>query len=927
MDPLSVTVSVATFLANCLITVTALKTLSPQYQHAVPTITSIVSETTILAAALAHIQQLLLINAPGLQDQGASGIELRQMFDTTLTACLITFSCLGEEVKTLTIKSADVAESHWRGKSRVVWKEEVMQELLRQIQDQQTTLGFLVQSLQMRSLSASNHYLGEARPLLQDTVSRSRSHRNLTLPSMKVPESIFEGRSSGAFLDGSSTIGSVEFDFDDDVVNSTVYRRAMATATKGQQDSKPRVKIAVEGDLIDLSEHGSDGGTEMAEYGARDLEELVPRDSSALRSSIRAGTMETLQEEQEPSGDSPRSQRTVAEQHSPTSAMGCRITGPVRMHLYPAEDTDGPGDMTPTLTIASNTGATVDSHSVKSIEARSRPVSGCNSPATAMGDAVSGAVNFSRKQLPPPPHVRVPVRSETVNGFYADTAASNSHSEEDSKGLKRSATLPHRRSGPAARLLEQQQVLQQAPRTSIPLKAARQLGVADRTFQSQKLAHIDEYPTSDPSRPESDTSRSSGHSSRNKVPVMSAATRSAHELAKTHPLDWNQPWNVFWRLTSTETQKAPRGHSVGLQELWWQLLLLEENYQNSLELLHSLISAEDASLPTCGITPLAIRKLQVSHDKHIRQPLRQAMGSGPWTFDYPAIVKAYQSAHAQLVPLYERFAWDLPLVTFQVAAASKPASQTSRDLLTSMGPGLPTRYTCFRSPLTHICSSFDTIQSLSDGFGHGSSRSTPNFAQVVATVREQLRSLIASCNRNILLRWDDLRGPNLSGSHASRDLGHVTKELIFPPSQRRNIVLLNLGSPTRAVISRADLHWKSSVKDSWSKCHAILLNNYLVLASVSDSKGPRRHQVYHLVALPDIATTTMSSDPVQAEKNASRKSKPGKPVYNLFVRTPEFEHILGFATMVHCLEWHEHLDVALRGEMMAMPTGIGGVSC
>lgn len=70
----------------------------------------------------------------------------------------------------------------------------------------------------------------------------------------------------------------------------------------------------------------------------------------------------------------------------------------------------------------------------------------------------------------------------------------------------------------------------------------------------------------------------------------------------------------------------------------------------------------------------------------------------------------------------------------------------------------------------------------------------------------------------------------------------------------------------------------------------------------------------------------MSAHPAQAEKNPSKKIKPGKPVYHLFVRTPEFEHILGFATMVHCLEWHEHLDVVLRGEMMSMPTGISGVS-
>lgn len=445
-------------------------------------------------------------------------------------------------------------------------------------------------------------------------------------------------------------------------------------------------------------------------------------------------------------------------------------------------------------------------------------------------------------------------RSESVNEFYDDTTSIIVHPETDGRGSARSANLPVRGPGPAARLIEEQQLSQYAPRTSIPLKAARQLGVADRTFHPQKLAHIEEISTSDASRPGSGTSRSSGGSSRNRAPVLSAATRSVHELTKTHLLDWNQPWSVFWRLTPTETQKPPDGYSVGLQELWWRLLQLEENYQNSLELFYSLVSAEDASLPTCGITPLAIRKLQASHDKHLRQPLRQFMGIGPWNFDYPSIAKAYQAAHAQLVPLYERFAWDLPLVTFQVAAASKPATQASKDLLTSMGPGMPTRYTCFRSPLTHICSSFDTIQALSDGLGKGG-HSTPNYSQVMGPVREQLRSLIASCNRNILLRWDDLRRSNLFGSYASREIAQVTKELIFPPSQRRNIALLNLGSPTRAVISRADLHWKSSVKDSWSKCHAILLNNYLILASVSDSKGQRHHQVYHLVSrhtIPDL---------------------------------------------------------------------------
>lgn len=224
-----------------------------------------------------------------------------------------------------------------------------------------------------QSLSASNHYLAEAQPLLQDTISRSRSHRNSTSPSLKVPESIFEGRTSGGFLDGSSTIGSAEFDFDDDVVSSSVYRRAMVTATKGQKNTKPRIKSVIQGDFIDLGELGSDDETEMAESSTRDLEELLTRDTSIVKSPRRSGTMETLQEEQEPGGDSPRSRRMTADQcsqRSRTSTMGYRITGPVHTHLYSPGDIDRPGAVAPTLTIASNTGATIDSHSTKSDKAR-----------------------------------------------------------------------------------------------------------------------------------------------------------------------------------------------------------------------------------------------------------------------------------------------------------------------------------------------------------------------------------------------------------------------------------------------------------------------------------------------------------------------------------------------------------------------------
>jgi hypothetical protein len=410
MDPLSVTVSVATFLANCLTTVKSLSNLSSKYQHALVTIGSIVSETTILGAYLAQIQQLLLINAPGVSDYGPGGIELRRTFDIALTACLTTFSCLEEEVRRLAAKAGEPQDADWKEVAKVIWKDDIMTELLKEVHEQQTAMALLVQTLQMfaysierrlriskyenrQSLSASNHFLSENRNLLQNMATRSRSLQNSSFPSLKVPESIFDGRTSGAFLDGSSTVGSAEFDFDDDVVNSTVYRRAMARV-QHHQSRRKKVQSVVEGDLIDFSEFGSEGDYETATDGAsRDLEELVPRSSTHRKSP----TMETLPEEpsDEPIRASPRRNTSRSSAHS-NPTFSARVTGPVRPYLYPPID-NRVISPTPT-TIASNV-ATADTNSTKSLEARYGYICICDSATANSGPEVI-LVNLAGLTLP-----------------------------------------------------------------------------------------------------------------------------------------------------------------------------------------------------------------------------------------------------------------------------------------------------------------------------------------------------------------------------------------------------------------------------------------------------------------------------------------------------------------------------------------------
>jgi hypothetical protein len=76
-----------------------------------------------------------------------------------------------------------------------------------------------------------------------------------SLPSMKVPDSIYESseRPSSIYsTDGSVVAPSeLEFGFDDEIVNSRVYRRML---TQAMQKHPARKIEVVEGDLIDFSD-------------------------------------------------------------------------------------------------------------------------------------------------------------------------------------------------------------------------------------------------------------------------------------------------------------------------------------------------------------------------------------------------------------------------------------------------------------------------------------------------------------------------------------------------------------------------------------------------------------------------------------------------------------------------------------------------
>jgi hypothetical protein len=100
--------------------------------------------------------------------------------------------------------------------------------------------------------------------VLESTAVYTRSLR-AAYPHSKAPESIFdtEGNADARFGDTASVIGLSVFDFDDDVVNSQVYRRTLISARQYMQQPEGGHSIdrGLLSDVESIIEPNSDDNT------------------------------------------------------------------------------------------------------------------------------------------------------------------------------------------------------------------------------------------------------------------------------------------------------------------------------------------------------------------------------------------------------------------------------------------------------------------------------------------------------------------------------------------------------------------------------------------------------------------------------------------------------------------------------------------
>jgi hypothetical protein len=149
MDPLSITATVAGICKVCLAVTQALSDFQAKCQQASLTIGAICAESAVVNAALSQIQSLLFRQGDRIIIRLNDRPDLASAFDTSLTGCMLLYSCLENEVGNLRAALDQGTGLNWKHKFTAVWKENTMQGLLQQIRGQEIALQLLLQSLHM----------------------------------------------------------------------------------------------------------------------------------------------------------------------------------------------------------------------------------------------------------------------------------------------------------------------------------------------------------------------------------------------------------------------------------------------------------------------------------------------------------------------------------------------------------------------------------------------------------------------------------------------------------------------------------------------------------------------------------------------------------------------------------------------------------
>ncbi|EGU80039.1 hypothetical protein FOXB_09448, partial [Fusarium oxysporum f. sp. conglutinans Fo5176] len=156
--------------------------------------------------------------------------EIWTAFETALTGCMVVFSCLEAETRSLRSKNPGV----W-AKIKFIWNQDRLKELLGVLRGQQSSITFLLNLLELETLSNIQKDIRQNTVRIKAAASEAQSLRSCN-PSVKMDsESAFDNDAANlSFFHLEAFSGNapseLDFEFDHLVINSQAYRRVFIKA-------------------------------------------------------------------------------------------------------------------------------------------------------------------------------------------------------------------------------------------------------------------------------------------------------------------------------------------------------------------------------------------------------------------------------------------------------------------------------------------------------------------------------------------------------------------------------------------------------------------------------------------------------------------------------------------------------------------------
>ena len=257
MNPLSITSSVVGLTATCVKTAKKLHDLKDKYQNANLTISAICTESTIISASLSRIQSSILDSPNALSDKLNAQPDLEATLDQALTGCYDVFDVLQDEVEKLT-ESARNSSSDlpFTAKVRYLWNENTMRDIREQLRGLQQALVLLLQVLgayvnpspgilyRIQKLTEYRETMVDLKYRMDNntTMLQQLVHRTSRFSAAKgarPTQSIFDmSVATQSIPYEESVLSATFFSFDDEVVGSHAYRRALIKAFPRLQEKE-----------------------------------------------------------------------------------------------------------------------------------------------------------------------------------------------------------------------------------------------------------------------------------------------------------------------------------------------------------------------------------------------------------------------------------------------------------------------------------------------------------------------------------------------------------------------------------------------------------------------------------------------------------------------------------------------------------------